>query len=332
MTHIPGGQAPPCSPSAPAPGFLLAFCPCALLQAPGVPKPSTSGLCPPSPLLRQTLQDKVCAPPRPPSYFTAGRKRGGRPPGLGQRCEDQAWSERSSLGKGSIWSLKEPQGRRPGSPSAQAQPQPPSKDSWVALKALRAQHLASPGLAGPHAGRRLGRGPAVTTWSLPQYPNLSPTCPRNQGTGTEDNLETAALWEGGRGGARPQAVSSATRCCRPPGPAPGAAGVLAGEKWGAWAQKTPRPPHSRSARTRRDAARTPRTRSALRRPGCSLGSRAGEGPAEDPAQGPPAACGARLRHPHNRPRPPRQRQRQGRGRDRDRRGPGQGGRAAATTP
>lgn len=116
--------------------------------APGIPKPSILGLCPPSPLLRKSLWDKVCGSPWPPSFFAAGRKQRGRvAPRPGPEARGQAWSERGSLGKGPIWSLKEPQGGQPGSLSAQAQPQPPSKDSSVVLNALQAQSLAWPGRA-----------------------------------------------------------------------------------------------------------------------------------------------------------------------------------------
>lgn len=51
----------------------------------------------------------------------------------------------------------------------------------------------------------------MTTWSLPQHPNLPPTCPRKQDTGTKDNLETAVLWEGGPG----RGSASGCRQCHP---------------------------------------------------------------------------------------------------------------------
>lgn len=130
----------------------------------------------------------------------------------------------------------------------------------------------------------------MTTWSLPQHPNLPLTCPRKQDTGTKDNSETAVLWERGPG----RGSASGCRQCYPQLQTTRTCPRGLQESWlvrsGEPGGRKPRGHHTAEAP---GLCRMPPDPRACGRPftgsSRSLGSRAGEGAAEDPGPGPLAA-------------------------------------------
>lgn len=266
-------------------------------------------------------------PGLPASLLRAENRGGGRPPGPGGRHVDQAWSERSSLGKGPIWSLKEVLSLRV------------TVSSGPATAAFKGQlggpkgpaSLAWPG--GASCRLEAGQGAHGDNLESPLIPQRAPNLPKKPGHRHQRQFGNCYSL-GGRPGA-----GLGLRLSPVPPPAADhqdlpqeAAGVLAGEKWGTGERETPRPPHGRSAglcRMLPDPVSMrvgpAQARAAVR----EKGRRAGGGPGRAPRPGAPSRLlgwaqrlrtqpGVGLSGAHMTATPPGRDRGRGRGRDADR--------------